>query len=705
MANRNQSDDQIRSEVQEALKWDTGHATRAASRTGERRIRGGRANAKRPASTMRRNWRLLLSLAAGLALVFSVGCDEVEQAIAPDEGEWPQPNADYSNTRNTPFSEIDSSNVDELDVAWAFAPPGLAAFGAIAGAPLIIDDIVYFQDLGNNVFALDLETGEVIWQADFPSEASGDARSQATGPNGPAVGDGRVFVSLGELNAVAALDIDTGEVLWRQSVETQATQPLYADGIVYAFTTADGYFGGNTGRVYALDVETGEPRWTFQAVEEGFWGNPEINSGAGIWMPPALDSDGRMYLGTGNPAPFPGTVEFPSASSRPEPNLYANSLVVLDAESGELVWYEYVEPNDLFDLDFHNSPILIDDIDVEDETRNVVIGAGKNGKVGAWDRDAEELLWMTAVGIHQNDDLEEITPGELVEVYPGIHGGVETPMAAADGIVYAPVVNKPTTHEATGHGAADGNEALQASSANTPTGQGTGELVAIEIATGNILWETEIDSEVYGGATVVNDLVFTGTLDGTLYAFDRETGTEVWRYQAPAGVNAWPAVQGDTIIWGAGAGPNPQLLALRLGAEGVEFDGEVTPTPEATLGGTPTAEATHEDGEATPQNGNAAPSEVTLEISTPAGSQFDKDVLTAPAGAEVTVIYDNQSNIPHNIAFYLGDDGSAPLIARTEVEVGPVTQELTFTAPEEPGVYHFQCDPHAAIMFGDFIVE
>ena len=195
---------------------------------------------------------------------------------------------------------------------------------------------------------------------------------------------------------------------------------------------------------------------------------------------------------------------------------------------------------------------------MEDETRNVVIGAGKNGKVGAWDRDAEELLWMTAVGIHQNDDLEEITPGELVEVYPGIHGGVETPMAAADGIVYAPVVNKPTTHE---------------------------------------------------------------------------------------------------------------------------------------------------DGEATPQNGNAAPSEVTLEISTPAGSQFDKDVLTAPAGAEVTVIYDNQSNIPHNIAFYLGDDGSAPLIARTEVEVGPVTQELTFTAPEEPGVYHFQCDPHAAIMFGDFIVE
>ena len=97
-------------------------------------------------------------------------------------------------------------------------------------------------------------------------------------------------------------------------------------------------------------------------------------------------------------------------------------------------------------------------------------------------------------------------------------------------------------------------------------GAATGELVAIDAATGKILWDKKLDQMVVGAATVVNDLVFTSTYNGKIYAFDRKTGDEVWTYQAPGGINGWPAVSGDTIIFPVGVGQNPVLLALSLGA-------------------------------------------------------------------------------------------------------------------------------------------
>jgi hypothetical protein len=128
-------------------------------------------------------------------------------------------------------------------------------------------------------------------------------------------------------------------------------------------------------------------------------------------------------------------------------------------------------------------------------------------------------------------------------------------MAYAEGVLYVPVVNLSTDF--------------------TPSSiigfgdfsKGTGELVAIEIATGKILWDKQFTSMNFGGATVVNDLVLTATFDGTIYAFKRATGEQVWSYQAPVGINAWPAVAGDTIIWPAGAGSEPSLIAFRLNAK------------------------------------------------------------------------------------------------------------------------------------------
>jgi outer membrane protein assembly factor BamB len=99
-------------------------------------------------------------------------------------------------------------------------------------------------------------------------------------------------------------------------------------------------------------------------------------------------------------------------------------------------------------------------------------------------------------------------------------------------------------------------------------------MLAINASNGEILWDTKIDEVAFGGVTVVNDLVFTATLRGMIMAFSRQDGKVVWQYQAPGGTNAWPAVSGDTLVWPIGLGDKPQVIALRLGAQGA------APTPE-----------------------------------------------------------------------------------------------------------------------------
>ena len=503
------------------------------------------------------------------------------EEVATSMTAWPLPNRDYANSRTTMDAAISRDNVSELGEAWSFAIPGTGAYGSFSGNPIVIDGVVYIQDLACNVFALDFETGEVLWEHRYDTPT--------VGPNGPAVGWGKVFAATG-VDTVSALDIETGDELWAVQLEgpVGAIQPTVYDDTVYVSTLAGvldpeeegglrGYAGGATGIAYALDQETGEARWSFQTVEEGFWGNPDLNGGAGLWFPPAIDTEREMlFYGTGNPAPFPGTVEFPNASSRPGPNLYSNSLIALDRNSGELLWYNQVKPHDLFDLDFHLSPMLAT-ITVDGAERDVVIGAGKLGRILAFDRETGETIWNTAVGEHENDELEAVPEGETIMVLPGVYGGVETPMAFADGMVYASVANLPTPYTATGHDATNGAEAVQRAERMTEVAEGTGVIVALDAATGEIAWTHETDAVPFGAATVVNDLVVASTFEGTIFALDRGSGEELWSAQLAVPLIAWPAVVDDTIIIGAGASQNARLVAFRLGAP--QATPEASPVP------------------------------------------------------------------------------------------------------------------------------
>ncbi len=460
--------------------------------------------------------------------------------------DWPTANKDYANTRATHCSPIESANVDRLKMIWSYE---LTAGGA--STPIILGDTVFYQDLNSNLVALTLADGSVRWHKKIDRPV--------LGPNGVAAGWGNLFAAKGYYD-FAAFDQETGDELWSVTLSDRATvgvliQPAVYDGRVYLSTVAGGTQkpdpGGGIGALYALDQASGDIAWELSTVDSpGIWGNPTVNYGGGSYQTPAIDpSTGQTFWGISNAAPSPGTPAYPNGSSRPGPNLFTNSMLAVDHLSGRLEWFRQVYPHDLFNYGLSIPPILAA-ATIDGQEQRIVVGAGKTGKVYAFSQDTGALLWEVAVGRHENDQLARLPQG-TTRVYPGGEGGVETPMAYADGIVYVSVIDMYADYTP---------------SSMTPQNpaEARGSLVAIETSSGKILWDHPLDSMNVGAATVVNDLVFTATLSGDILALSRTNGEPVWSYQASPGVTGWPAVAGDTIVFLAAVDGAPSLVAFKL---------------------------------------------------------------------------------------------------------------------------------------------
>jgi outer membrane protein assembly factor BamB len=436
---------------------------------------------------------------------------------------WPEPNADGSSARDAASAGIDVATAKNLTLAWRFPiriAPGES--GAMTATPVIADGKVYLQDLKSNVFALDLRTGKIVWRRLF------DAASP--GPNGLAVADGRVY---GVTDAAAfALSARTGRIIWRRLLARPVEQfvdtaPLAVGGRVYVSTV--GLPPGGRGALYALDAATGQLDWRFDTIK-GPWRVPSEAGGGGAWYPPSVDG-GVLYLGTTNPYPYGGTASYPNGGAYAGPALYTDSLLALDAATGRLRWYDQVTPHDVRDYDFQLSPIL---------AGRSVIGAGKAGRVIAWDRRTHKREWTAALGLRRNDVGP--LPRRFVRVCPGLLGGVETPMAYADGRVFVPVVDLCM------EGSARGYEPL----GRVNVGHGRGELVALDAATGKRLWVDRLPRPDFGCATVARGVVFTSTFDGVLIGVDARNGRRIFVRRLTAGINACPAVAGDMLVVAAG---------------------------------------------------------------------------------------------------------------------------------------------------------
>jgi outer membrane protein assembly factor BamB len=487
--------------------------------------------------------------AAGTVLVVALLLGGVTPSAATSTGAsgggaWPTAGADLRNTRAAPGSRITSETVDTVRERWRTP---LEGFGSLSTVPIVVDDTVYLAGGTGRVAAIDVATGAIRWT----SESSGFN----IGPYGVAVDDDRIYAVDGS-DGVVALDRRDGARLWATDVTaTPSTgidiQPVIVDDLVIVssvpISVGGIYSPGDQGVVTALEAETGAVRWTFDTVKgDDLWGHPEVNSGGGAWYPPAVDERrGLVYVGVANPAPFPGTPEYPNGSSRPGDNLYTDSLVALDLETGTLEWFHQVTAHDLFDRDQVHA--MIADV----RGKDVVVSAGKSGVVVGLGPRAGTVRWETAIGRHDNDDLTALD-GPTV-VYPGTYGGVLTPPATADGVVYAAVVNAPATLEPdeTAYFGAD-------------LGTADGEVVAIDARTGRIRWATPVPGDPLGGATVVGDLVMTALLDGTVLALDRRTGEIVRSWAAGGGINGWMAALDDVVLVPVGTSHPPALVALGL---------------------------------------------------------------------------------------------------------------------------------------------
>jgi outer membrane protein assembly factor BamB len=449
----------------------------------------------------------------------------VPNAFAAD---WAMPNGNLSGTRSVTSSRITPRSVAQLVERWRYRIRGKGTdFGSVTATPVVVGGTVYLQTWKSDVVALDRRTGRVRWAR--PTTARND------GPNGVAVAGGRLFAATD--TTAFALDARTGRQLWTRRLADRDEQfvdiaPVVDRGRVY-FSTV-GFPPGGRGAVYALAVRTGKQVWRFDTIAKP-WRHPDAGGG-GAWNPLSVDAEGRVYVGVANPGPWGGSKRFPNGGVFRGRTLYTDSLVVLEGATGGVAWYDQVLAHDVRDYDFHVSPILADV-----EGRRLVFGAGKAGTVIAWDRTTAKRVWERPVGRHLND--EGPLPRRKVLVCPGLFGGVLTPMAYADGSLYVPVVDLCMRESGI-----TSESVLQ-----RPASDGTGLLVALDAATGDVRWTRRFGSPLFGCATVARGVVFAPTFDGRVRALSTRTGAVLWQTRLRAGINSCPAVVDDLLLVGAGA--------------------------------------------------------------------------------------------------------------------------------------------------------
>ena len=507
----------------------------------------------------------------------AAGClSKAVQSAAPGAAaDWTLPGGNLANTRDV-ASPITSSNVAQLGVAWCVPveSTGVTKAAGIANGyattPVVVNGVVYVQDQESNVMAIKLATGKVLWTHDY--------NSLNGGPDGVNVVGGTVYAATD--SAAVALSAATGTQLWSRTLigndlEGIDMAPGYNHGTVYVSTVPVNpnkgqYLGGAKSTLWALNAATGEPEWSWDEVQN-LWGNPGLNSGGGLWDPPSFDRQGDLYIGIANPGPIGQggwPKGYPWGTSRPGPDLYTDSVVKLSPQ-GKLLWYYQLTPHDLFDWDLQNSPVL-----TTANGQPVVIDGGKAGILVELNAQTGKRLWKLPVGVHSGPGdagliTENATPTSPIplpakfSLEPGVFGGIESQLATNGSTVFAAVNNLAVPMSEKGV-----TESSKAFDASIP--KATGEMVAVNQDTGKIEWDDKLPSSPYGAATVTNNVVFTTTYNGHLYAFNATTGAILLNTPLSAGSNAPVAIAGDYVIAGAAVPLSGQalIIAYELGAKG-----------------------------------------------------------------------------------------------------------------------------------------
>ncbi len=494
-------------------------------------------------------------------------------------------NHNYEQTRYYPNSQINTQNVKNLRPAWIFQTE---VVDSLETSPIVVNGVMYVTTSFNHVYALDARTGKQIWHH---KHAMGPVTTYCCGPNnrGVAVAGDKVF--MGTLDAkLVALDAKTGKQVWETQIAepelgySETMAPTVVENMVLIGTNGGEY--GIRGFVKAFDTETGEEIWTFHTTPEdsrGVWathdatgrdmkrdieaekaayeemGDPYETLGGGVWQNPAVDLETRrIYFVVGNPSPDL------DGSLRPGDNLYTDSLVAVDLDSGEYVCHFQYIAHDVWDLDAVSPPVITQVKDESGDDVKGILHAGKTGHVYVHNADDCSMIRFSDAMVPQ-EDMWTLPTEDGARMLPGANGGTEwSPMAIDPNHRLSYVINlhQPMTYTVRSTPYPEGKLWLGGSFDVIPDEEQWGNIAAVDYDTGDIRWKVRTEQPMIGGIlATAGGLVFTGEGNGLFRAYNSENGSELWRFQAGAGVNAPPSsytVDGTQYIV-VGAGGNAQL--------------------------------------------------------------------------------------------------------------------------------------------------
>lgn len=508
-----------------------------------------------------------------------------KQLAAPPVNGWITNGGSLSNERYSPLKQINRENVRDVKAVWRthLEGSGMGAQHSGQGQPLMYDGVLYMVTGQDDVFAVSIATGKILWRYKADLDPSRVKVCCGWVSRGVAIGDGKVFV--GRLDAqLVALDQRTGKVLWSNQVEDPLKgysivgSPLYYDGMVI-FGMGGGDMGIR-GSLKALDARTGKLRWTFYTIPApGEFGSdtwPSNNDfwkfgGGAIWQTPAVDPElGMIYFSTGNAG------DSFNGSQRPGDNLFTASIVALDVQTGKYRWHFQQVHHDIWDYDSPN-PVVLFDASFNGVPHKALAQVSKTGWVYILDRQTGKPI----LGIEEKPVPQEprqhtaatqpypvgdaVVP-QFIDIAPEgfdlpYGGRIFTPFWDKP-VVYRPqmAVNwPPSSYDPTTHlfyvcGIDNvGNSVSDAHSFEHPKWQGMwlggggaytgiagrGIFAAVDLTTNRLVWRQQWHESCFSGSlTTAGGLVFVGRSDGRFQALDARNGNRLWQFQTDSGVNA-----------------------------------------------------------------------------------------------------------------------------------------------------------------------
>ena len=527
--------------------------------------------------------------AAAMTATPSAVTQTMHDNAAKDGQNFLQTNGNYGQSRFYPAAEINAQNVARLHPAWVFQTDVL---DSMETSPIIVNGVMYVTTSFDHVYALDARTGQQIWEY---KHKMGPITTYCCGPNnrGVAVMGDKVYLATLDSKLVA-LDAKTGGVKWAKEIAdpeagySETMAPTAVKGLILVGTNGGEY--GIRGFLKAFDSESGEVKWTFNTTPEnsqGIWatkdatgrdmhrdiaaekaaysknGDPYKTLGGGVWQNPSIDlSTNRAYFVVGNPSPdLDGAI-------RPGDNLYTDSLVSVDLDTGKYVCHFQYIAHDVWDLDAVSPTVLAEAAGKDGAATKVVMHAGKTGHLYVNDAKDCSLIRFSEAMIPQ-ENMWVLPTKDGARMLPGANGGVEwSPIATDPGkhLAFALNLHQPMTYHVDSSPYPDGKLWLGGAFKIIPSEEQWGQFVAVDYNTGKVAWKVKTPQPMIGGAlATAGGIVFAGEANGDFKAYDSASGKILWSFNAGAGVNAPPSsyvVDGKQYVV-VGAGGNAQIDSKR----------------------------------------------------------------------------------------------------------------------------------------------